>query len=103
MAKKKPASDDVFFQVEDGTLFKIDNTPERVKKFAEKYRASLTAHNRGLQKMNTDKDNLIEVMKEEDCQFCVVEVGGKRKVVRLVEEPKIKIEKPVDPPQAGEA
>jgi hypothetical protein len=89
-------------ELEDGFLFNVDDVPQQVKRKATAYRKAIAEKNDGLAAFNTAKDNLIESMKEHDCEACMVEVDGKRKIVRLTQEDKIKIEKPVNPPEAAE-
>ena len=88
-------------ELDDGFLFNVDDVPRAVKLKATAYRKAQKEKADGLEKYNTAKANLIEAMKENDCEACMVEIDGKRKILRLTQEDKIKTEKPISAPEAG--
>ena len=80
----------------------LDDVPPRLKRAANQYKKASEEKSAAGSTFNAKRDNLIEVMIEEECYACPVELGGVRKIVRLEDHHKLKIDTPKKSPEADE-
>ena len=78
----------------------LDDVTPRVKRAANQYKRASEEKSAALSTFKAKHDNLIEVMIDEECYACPVELGGVRKIIRLEDHHKLKIDTAKQAPEA---
>ena len=99
MAKKRARRPNGDMEPGNGDLGWGDAIPEAVEAAAEKYVKALRAKNKAAERVNTDKESLIETMRQHDIKRLRIDEGAK--VLVLEEKDVVKIEKAKEPEAVG--